>query len=233
MNEGNPKGGAKGFAITSLMKMVETKGSKGEKSIISYLVDVMESNFENELKEIDDDLWHINQSMKICLESLESELDGYRSRITTIRNVLKEDNDQENGINGSFTKIMEPFLNHTMIPFVNSIHDTLQSTKELFLSTCKYFSAPEDVSLENEIKKITPSIFFGYFDAFYQIFQRTRQQKREEQERQQQLEARKNVSKLLYKYMIMIIIESKIVEIKAWRKDYFYIDKRQEILLIE
>ena len=66
MNENTFLGKAKGFDIKGLGNMIETKGSKGEKSIMSYIVDAVETHYTEILdqEQIDRDMNLIAQSVK-------------------------------------------------------------------------------------------------------------------------------------------------------------------------
>lgn len=185
MNRGQ-RGNARGFTLTSLNNMVDTKsGVNKQITLLHYLVEVLEKRFPDVTK-LDSDLNRVSPASKVNFSELDKEL-------TTLRTGLKEIDKELNYFQchilapgDRFVSVMTQFATVASYNF-SEVEESYSEMKQKYEACQKYFGITDGSSQPDE--------FFGVFDMFLTSMrdaklenERIKKQKEEEEKRAQQEE---------------------------------------------
>mmetsp|Transcript_5286 Transcript_5286/g.8627 ORF Transcript_5286/g.8627 Transcript_5286/m.8627 type:complete len:506 (+) Transcript_5286:1-1518(+) len=90
MNEGTRRGGASGFTLDSLLKMVNTKGVDKKTSVLDYVVKSFYDKQEESVLSVIEDLSLVTDSSKISGKDVVKELSALRTTLTSLENAYAE-----------------------------------------------------------------------------------------------------------------------------------------------
>eukprot|EP00160_Parvularia_atlantis_P016023 Unigene4873_Nuclearia_a/m.14906 Unigene4873_Nuclearia_a/g.14906 ORF Unigene4873_Nuclearia_a/g.14906 Unigene4873_Nuclearia_a/m.14906 type:complete len:323 (+) Unigene4873_Nuclearia_a:648-1616(+) len=152
------RGGAYGFKIDAILKMTETKTSLygGKHTLLHYLYEVVEKNFKD-LGKFVDDLQHVAQGAKVSLPALKTEMAQLRKSITSLRAELEVRKDDPIQPDDDFMSVMKNF-------YAEASRTAEKLEGEYAKAEAKF---AELVQLFGEDPKaMTPEEFFGIFSRF-------------------------------------------------------------------
>ncbi|KAF6113383.1 dishevelled associated activator of morphogenesis 2 [Phyllostomus discolor] len=181
MNKGQ-RGGAYGFRVASLNKIVDTKSSIDRNiSLLHYLIMILEKHFPDILN-MPSELQHLPEAAKVNLAELEKEVGNLRKGLRAVEVELEYQKHQLREPNDKFVPVMSDFITVSSFSF-SELEDQLNE----FSKALMHFGEQDS--------KMQPDEFFGIFDTFLQAFSEARQdleamrRRKEEEERRARMEA--------------------------------------------
>lgn len=129
------RGGAFGFELSFLPKLVTIKASNTKKTLLHFLVDIIEKkapdalNFHEELK-------HIDLASRIQPDELQNSIGKMRASIKTLNDYLQ--NFQPHNSDDRFGKVMTKFLKEAEKKF-SHLEDIYTKMNELYQSLAAYY----------------------------------------------------------------------------------------------
>ncbi|XP_052275051.1 disheveled-associated activator of morphogenesis 1-like isoform X2 [Dreissena polymorpha] len=156
MNRGQ-RGNARGFTISSLTNLVDTKSSINKHvTLLHYLVDVVEKRFPDVLK-IGTDLSFVGTACKVNFSELDKELGTIRTGLKDIEKELSYFEERGSTTPGDrFLSVMKQFITVATYSF-SEVEENYVEMKQKFETCQKCFGIAESGQ---------PDEFFGVFDAF-------------------------------------------------------------------
>ncbi|XP_073938359.1 disheveled-associated activator of morphogenesis 2 isoform X3 [Castor canadensis] len=184
MNKGQ-RGGAYGFRVASLNKIVDTKSSIDRNiSLLHYLIMILEKHFPDILN-MPSELQHLPEAAKVNLAELEKEVGNLKKGLRAVEVELEYQRRQVREPNDKFVPVMSDFITVSSFSF-SELEDQLNEARDKFAKALTHFGEQES--------KMQPDEFFGIFDTFLQAFLEARQdleamrRKKEEEERRTRME---------------------------------------------
>ncbi|XP_048203777.1 disheveled-associated activator of morphogenesis 2 isoform X1 [Perognathus longimembris pacificus] len=184
MNKGQ-RGGAYGFRVASLNKIVDTKSSIDRNiSLLHYLIMILEKHFPDILN-LPSELQHLSDAAKVNLAELEKEVSNLKKGLRAVEVELEYQRHQVREPNDKFVPVMSDFITVSSFSF-SELEDQLNEARDKFAKALVHFGEQES--------KMQPDEFFGIFDTFLQAFLEARQdleamrKKKEEEERRARME---------------------------------------------
>ncbi|XP_028364830.1 disheveled-associated activator of morphogenesis 2 isoform X2 [Phyllostomus discolor] len=185
MNKGQ-RGGAYGFRVASLNKIVDTKSSIDRNiSLLHYLIMILEKHFPDILN-MPSELQHLPEAAKVNLAELEKEVGNLRKGLRAVEVELEYQKRQLREPNDKFVPVMSDFITVSSFSF-SELEDQLNEARDKFSKALMHFGEQDS--------KMQPDEFFGIFDTFLQAFSEARQdleamrRRKEEEERRARMEA--------------------------------------------
>ncbi|KAF6113385.1 dishevelled associated activator of morphogenesis 2 [Phyllostomus discolor] len=185
MNKGQ-RGGAYGFRVASLNKIVDTKSSIDRNiSLLHYLIMILEKHFPDILN-MPSELQHLPEAAKVNLAELEKEVGNLRKGLRAVEVELEYQKHQLREPNDKFVPVMSDFITVSSFSF-SELEDQLNESRDKFSKALMHFGEQDS--------KMQPDEFFGIFDTFLQAFSEARQdleamrRRKEEEERRARMEA--------------------------------------------
>ncbi|XP_045699629.1 disheveled-associated activator of morphogenesis 2 isoform X1 [Phyllostomus hastatus] len=185
MNKGQ-RGGAYGFRVASLNKIVDTKSSIDRNiSLLHYLIMILEKHFPDILN-MPSELQHLPEAAKVNLVELEKEVGNLRKGLRAVEVELEYQKRQLREPNDKFVPVMSDFITVSSFSF-SDLEDQLNEARDKFSKALMHFGEQDS--------KMQPDEFFGIFDTFLQAFSEARQdleamrRRKEEEERRARMEA--------------------------------------------
>ncbi|XP_037375552.1 disheveled-associated activator of morphogenesis 2 [Talpa occidentalis] len=185
MNKGQ-RGGAYGFRVASLNKIVDTKSSIDRNiSLLHYLIMILEKHFPDILN-MPSELQHLPEAAKVNLAELEKEVGNLRRGLRAVEVELEYQKRQVREPNDKFVPVMSDFITVSSFSF-SELEDQLNEARDKFSKALTHFGEHDS--------KMQPDEFFGIFDTFLQAFSEARQdleamrKRKEEEERRARMEA--------------------------------------------
>ncbi|KAJ2951435.1 hypothetical protein O0L34_g13588 [Tuta absoluta] len=202
MNRG-ARGNASGFRLSSLNKLADTKSSSSRNTtLLHYLVEMLETPQFKDILLLEEDLPHVRQAAKVCVEQLEKDVTALRNGLREVQKELEYHAGLSTPIaHDQFTPVMRDFHAHAVCTFTQ-LEDLFQDMKSR-LEACAHAFGEEPSA--------SPEQLFGAMDVFltqlgearaeYQAARRRRDEEerrtRHEQELKKRTMERKQASSLL------------------------------------
>ncbi|KAF9577958.1 Dishevelled associated activator of morphogenesis 2 [Lunasporangiospora selenospora] len=181
MNGNNHNGGAFGFKIASINKLVDTKASSvPNTTMLHFLTNVTESTLP-ELLSYQTEIASCGEACRVSLPELQSEFNLIRSSIKDIKAELAAhySNNYKSCDDDRFQEVMAPFIEKAEESFSGTI-TAMAEMDGVYKDCVKFFG--EDSSI------MKPDEFFGVFKTFIASFEKARQDNQKLREREQQRE---------------------------------------------
>ncbi|KAF6113384.1 dishevelled associated activator of morphogenesis 2 [Phyllostomus discolor] len=156
MNKGQ-RGGAYGFRVASLNKIVDTKSSIDRNiSLLHYLIMILEKHFPDILN-MPSELQHLPEAAKVNLAELEKEVGNLRKGLRAVEVELEYQKHQLREPNDKFVPVMSDFITVSSFSF-SELEDQLNESRDKFSKALMHFGEQDS--------KMQPDEFFGIFDTF-------------------------------------------------------------------
>ncbi|KAG2183787.1 hypothetical protein INT43_006798 [Umbelopsis isabellina] len=152
LNGSGFQGGAFGIKIASINKLVDTKGSKENTTLLHFLVDIVESKFPRIYKFLDD-LKSTDSACKVTLSDLIKEYNELRSGLQLIIDETK----RENATDDRYHQFSEDFQKDA-VPKFDELEVRYTSMDVAYKDVVTFFG-------ENP-KEMKPDEFFAIFKTF-------------------------------------------------------------------
>ncbi|KAG0256761.1 hypothetical protein DFQ27_005516 [Actinomortierella ambigua] len=188
MNGAGHNGGAFGFKIASINKLVDTKATNTPSlTLLHFLSNITESTLPN-LLGYQDELAPCGEACRVSLPDLQADFNHIKTMITEFKKEL--DSHYANGYKSCpedrFYEIMTPFVASCETQFTKA--ETAMVEMEVVYKECvKFFG--EDPAI------MKPDEFFGIFKTFTASFEKARDDNRKQREREQQREKARMAAK--------------------------------------
>ncbi|KAG0003943.1 hypothetical protein BGZ65_001179, partial [Modicella reniformis] len=196
MNGGGHNGGAFGFKIASINKLVDTKASNAPNmTLLHFLTNITEKTLPDLLK-YQQEVSPCGEACRVSLPELQSDFNHLKVKIKEVKNEL-----QTHYINGSkassaddrFYEVMQPFVEEAEQAFMKAEIGMVEM-ETVYKDCVKFYG--EDASV------IKPDEFFGIFKTFSASFEKAREDNRKQQERETQREKAKTAAKARQEQMV-------------------------------
>ncbi|XP_049874997.1 disheveled-associated activator of morphogenesis 1 isoform X2 [Pectinophora gossypiella] len=157
MNRG-ARGNASGFRLSSLGKLADTKSSVARHTtLLHYLVEMLETPQFKDILFLEEDLPHVRQAAKVCVEQLEKDVTALRNGLREVQRELE----YHAGLGAPtahdmFLPVMREFHAHAVCTFTQ-LEDLFQDMKSR-LEACAHAFGEEASS--------SPEQLFGALAAF-------------------------------------------------------------------
>ena len=189
MNTGQ-KAGAYGFAISSLLKLSDTKSKLPTRryTLLHFLDDIIETKFP-ECSGFSADISSVENAMKVNFNDIKSQLGNIKNNVEDLRKTIQELSKLNNqDKNDKFFVIFEAFLKRADTRVANSEKD-LTEAEGAFENTAEFFA--------EDGKNTTPEEFFAIFQTFITLYQQAHRENQEYIARIKELEKREIRKKVI------------------------------------
>eukprot|EP00835_Amoeboradix_gromovi_P003388 NODE_222_length_13951_cov_0.396982.p1 type:complete len:1016 gc:universal NODE_222_length_13951_cov_0.396982:1079-4126(+) len=182
MNTGQ-KAGAYGFAISSLLKLSDTKSKLPSRryTLLHFLDDIIETKFP-ECADFVMDLSSVDGAVKVRFNDIKSQLSGIKNNVDELRKTIQElTKAASTDKSDKFNMIFEAFLKRADAR-VHSSEQELAEAETSFESTAEFFA--------EDPKNTSPEDFFAIFQTFITLYQQAHRENQEYIARIKELEKR-------------------------------------------
>ncbi|KAI9476486.1 MAG: hypothetical protein EXX96DRAFT_485807 [Benjaminiella poitrasii] len=168
MNGSTFQGGAFGIRIASINKLVDTKGTEGNTTLLHFLVDAVESKFPR-LHGFLDDLYGSGSACKVTLQDMVKDYNeirvGLQKLIQELDNHYPETDDEDEGIDegDNYAQVMRNFRNEAIEKF-EELEVRYTSMDVAYRDVVSYYGENPD--------QMKPDEFFGIFKTFTSSWER-------------------------------------------------------------
>ncbi|ORX92728.1 FH2-domain-containing protein [Basidiobolus meristosporus CBS 931.73] len=181
MNGTGFRGGAYGFKINSINKLIDTKDKENETTLLHFLVNLIESKFP-EITQFQEELKDIGGACRISFQEMKIELQDLHSKLRDVATELEKHHSSAEKAEDPFAVIMKEFMVHAQEDFSNM--DVKFKAMEV--------AYQEIVTLYGEDPKSTaPEEFFGVFKSFITLFAKASKDNASLRDKQAQMAKRK------------------------------------------
>ncbi|KCV69699.1 hypothetical protein H696_04106 [Fonticula alba] len=169
MNTGTAKGNAKGFRLSSMHKLVDTKSANNQQTLMQYIITLLEQHMP-ELLTITEDLQACEAPTRITYSSLQADIAEVRLGLRLLENQLKivtdKGEDKNPPENDRFYEVFFPFSQEAGKDF-----EDITKRQERLDSFYK-----EILAMYGEDPAMQPEEFFAQFNTFLQLFNQAREE---------------------------------------------------------
>ncbi|KAG0169559.1 hypothetical protein DFQ28_004162 [Apophysomyces sp. BC1034] len=164
MNGTTFQGGAFGIRISSINKLVDTKGTEGNTTLLHFLVDSVESKFPR-LHQFLDDLRETGQACRVTLQDMVKDYNELRSGLQKLIQELDNhyEEDYEAPAGDHFAKVMRKFRDEAIGKF-EELEVRYTSMDVAYKDVVGYYGENPD--------QMKPDEFFGIFKTFTSSWER-------------------------------------------------------------
>ncbi|KAK9720522.1 hypothetical protein K7432_004102 [Basidiobolus ranarum] len=181
MNGTGFRGGAYGFKINSINKLIDTKDKENQYTLLHFLVNLIETKFPD-IAKFQSELKDIGGACRISFQEMRIELQDLHSKLKEVAVELEKHHSAPEKDDDPFAKTMKEFMNNALEEFSNM--DVKFKAMEV--------AYQEIVSLYGEDPKSTaPEEFFGVFKSFATLFSKASKDNAALREKQAQIEKKK------------------------------------------
>lgn len=194
LNEGTARGGAQGFKLSILLKLVQVKASDNSMTLLNYLAIVLR-NKNPEYLSFTDSLESINEASRVTLQVLKAGEAAIRKASSTVVNELELHSKLPSiSENDKFEEAIAPFAKKSK-ETSEQIAKEYEAMMTSFQDCVRWFGEDPDAS------SCGPDSFFSIFLSFGQMLQaadRDNERKRiaEEKRMRREAETRKRMEQL-------------------------------------
>ncbi|KAF9416290.1 Dishevelled associated activator of morphogenesis 2 [Podila epigama] len=189
MNGSGHNGGAFGFKIASINKLVDTKASNAPgMTLMHFLANIIETTLPD-LLQYQQEISSCGEACRVSLPELQSDFNLIKSKLKELKAELKSHyaDGYKSCPEDRFQEVMEPFIEAAEFAF--SYAETAMVEMDGSYKDCvKFFG--EDPTI------MKPDEFFGIFKTFTASFEKARDDNRKQREREAQREKAKKAAKM-------------------------------------
>ncbi|KAG0235138.1 hypothetical protein BGW42_005788 [Actinomortierella wolfii] len=188
MNGSGHNGGAFGFKIASINKLVDTKATNAPSmTLLHFLSNITESTLPH-LLGYQDELAPCGEACRVSLPDLLADFTHIKTKITEFKKELESHyaNGYKSCPEDRFYEIMTPFVASCEAQFTKA--ETAMAEMDVVYKECVKFFGEDPVIMK-------PDEFFGIFKTFTASFEKARDDNRKQREREQQREKAKMAAK--------------------------------------
>ncbi|KAG0022340.1 Dishevelled associated activator of morphogenesis 2 [Entomortierella chlamydospora] len=188
MNGSGHNGGAFGFKIASINKLVDTKASSAPNmTLLHFLTNITESTLPDLLK-YQEEISPCGEACRVSLPELQSDFNHIKTKLKEIKAELSSH--YPDGLKTSdddrFYEVMQPFIESAEKQFAVA-EVAMKEMNELYEDCVKFYGENANI--------IKPDEFFGIFKTFTSSFEKARDDNRKQRERDAQREKVKLAAK--------------------------------------
>ncbi|KAF9109877.1 hypothetical protein BGX27_007091 [Mortierella sp. AM989] len=194
MNGGGHNGGAFGFKIASINKLVDTKASNAPNmTLLHFLSNITEKNLPEVLK-YQKEVAPCGDACRVSLPELQTDFNYIKAKIKEIKAELHTHyfNGFKCNPEDRFYDVMQPFMDHAEKAF-SKTEAAMLEMNTLYKDCVKFYG--EDSTA------MKPDEFFGIFKTFSASFEKAREDNQKQQEKEAQREKAKTAAKVRQEQM--------------------------------
>ncbi|KAG0282002.1 hypothetical protein BGZ97_009178, partial [Linnemannia gamsii] len=188
MNGSSHNGGAFGFKIASINKLVDTKASNTPNmTLLHFLTNITESTLPD-LLQYQDEIRSCGEACRVSLPELQSDFKMIESRLNDIKAELRSyyPEGRQATPDDRFHEVMTPFIVTVEAEF--AVTKVAMAEQDALYKECVKFYGEDPVNMK-------PDEFFGIFKTFTSSFEKARDDNRKQRERDTQREKAKLAAK--------------------------------------
>ncbi|KAF9394110.1 hypothetical protein BGX21_010485 [Mortierella sp. AD011] len=189
MNGGSHNGGAFGFKIASINKLVDTKASNAPNTTLLHFLTKITEKTLPEVLNYQKEIAPCGDACRVSLPELQSDFNHLKVKIKEIKTELHTH--YSNGFKSCpedrFYDVMQPFIDHAESAFSKT--ETAMMEMGTTYKDCVEFYG-EDASA------MKPDEFFGIFKTFSASFEKAKEDNQKQQEKEAQREKAKTAAKV-------------------------------------
>ncbi|KAG0342256.1 hypothetical protein BG000_005983 [Podila horticola] len=188
MNGASHNGGAFGFKIASINKLVDTKASNGPgMTLLHFLANIAENTLPNILQ-YQDEVAACGNACRVSLPELQTDFSYIKTKLKEIKSELHTHyfNGYKSSFDDRFYEVMRPFVEAAERTFTKA--ETAMLDMEAAYKDCVKFYGEDSVAMK-------PDEFFGIFKTFSASFEKAREDNRKQKEKETQREKAKTAAK--------------------------------------
>ncbi|KAF9936663.1 hypothetical protein BGZ67_002157 [Mortierella alpina] len=181
MNGGGHNGGAFGFKIASINKLVDTKASNTPNmTLLHFLTNITESTLP-ELLSYQTEISPCGEACRVSLPELQSDFNHIKSKLKEIKVELQTHypDGYKFSPDDRFYEVMHPFIESAEKEFVKA-EIAMKEMDALYKDCVKFYGEEPNI--------MRPDEFFGIFKTFSSSFEKAREDNRKQRERDTQRE---------------------------------------------
>ncbi|OMJ71518.1 hypothetical protein SteCoe_30247 [Stentor coeruleus] len=187
LNGTSVRGGAFGFTVDSLSKVIDMRGQDGKTTLLDYLITYFDST-NPQILSVKNDFPDIEYLSKLPLNQLTVEFNEANLKFIALRKAVES---QTSRAIDKAKEILNPFYT-TIEQVINELKSRIQALDSKFTELCEFYCVnPKDLKFEEFIEKF--SFFLKSFNEVKENYLKAK----EEKEKKARIEARKkeNASK--------------------------------------
>ncbi|KAG0377050.1 hypothetical protein BGX24_006792 [Mortierella sp. AD032] len=188
MNGSSHNGGAFGFKIASINKLVDTKASNTPNmTLLHFLTSITESTLPD-LLQYQEEIRSCGEACRVSLPELMSDFNMIKSKLEDIKAELRSHypEGRQSNPDDRFHEVMTPFIASVEAEF--AVTKVAMAEQDVLYKECVKFYGEDPVSMK-------PDEFFGIFKTFTSSFEKARDDNRKQRERDTQREKAKLAAK--------------------------------------
>ncbi|KAF9356289.1 hypothetical protein BGX26_005472 [Mortierella sp. AD094] len=194
MNGGGHNGGAFGFKIASINKLVDTKASNAPNmTLLHFLTNITEKTLPDVLN-YQKEVAPCGDACRVSLPELQTDFNHLKTKIKEIKTELHTHyfNGFKTCPEDWFYDVMQPFMDHAEKAFSKA--ETAMLDMETMYKDCVKFYGEDAAAMK-------PDEFFGIFKTFSASFEKAREDNQKQQEKEAQREKAKTAAKVRQEQM--------------------------------
>ncbi|KAF9925655.1 Disheveled-associated activator of morphogenesis 1 [Linnemannia zychae] len=188
MNGSSHNGGAFGFKIASINKLVDTKASSAPgMTLLHFLTNITESTLPDLLR-YQEEIQSCGEACRVSLPELMSDFNMIKNKLEDIKSELRShypDGRQSNP-DDRFYEVMTPFIAEVEAEF--AVTKVAMEEQDMLYKDCVKFYGEDPIAMK-------PDEFFGIFKTFMSSFEKAKEDNRKKKERDTQREKAKLAAK--------------------------------------
>ncbi|KAG0347011.1 hypothetical protein BG004_000301 [Podila humilis] len=188
MNGASHNGGAFGFKIASINKLVDTKASNAPNmTLLHFLANVAESTLPN-LLGYQEEVSACGDACRVSLPELQTDFAYIKTKLKEIKSELHTHyiNGYKASFDDRFYEVMQPFVESAERTFAKA--ESFMLDMEASYKDCVKFYGEDSVAMK-------PDEFFGIFKTFSASFEKARDDNKKQKDRETQREKAKTAAK--------------------------------------
>ncbi|KAF9142652.1 hypothetical protein BGX30_002468 [Mortierella sp. GBA39] len=188
MNGSSHNGGAFGFKIASINKLVDTKASNTPGvTLLHFLTNITESTLPD-LLQYQDEIQSCGDACRVSLPELQSDFKMIEGKLNDIKAELRSyyPEGRQATPDDRFHEVMTPFILSVEAEF--AVTKVAMAEQDVLYKECVKFYGEDPVNMK-------PDEFFGIFKTFTSSFEKARDDNRKQRERDTQREKAKLAAK--------------------------------------
>lgn len=192
MNSGSKNGQAFAFEISFLPKLSATKDVENKKTMLHYLVDIIEKKKKfSDMLHFSDELPHIDRASKISIETIQNTLNQMKIKIKNLQTDLQNSRVPQSE-DDRFEEVMNDFTKDADRQY-KLLQNRFENMKTLFSNLAEYYAFDE--------KKYTFEDFFSdlkkFKDSFWEAYLENVKMREAEEKSRRMKEAREKAEREL------------------------------------
>ncbi|KAG0019125.1 hypothetical protein BGZ82_000238 [Podila clonocystis] len=188
MNGASHNGGAFGFKIASINKLVDTKASNGPNTTLLHFLANIAENTLPDILQYQDEVAACGDACRVSLPELQTDFSHIKTKLKEIKSELHTHyfNGYKSSFDDRFYEVMQPFVEAAERTFTKA--EKAMVDMEAAYKDCVKFYGEDSVAMK-------PDEFFGIFKTFTASFEKARDDNRKLKEKETQREKAKTAAK--------------------------------------